>query len=318
MATTLVRRFLAVGVAGVALLAGSCGNDSTTPPIDRPQWSWENTAGGFSPTAVWGDRRDNVYFVGYAGTIGHFDGTGYRAMESGTSVLLRGVWCDTQGEAFAVGNEGVIVHHDGAAWNAMDSGTTTILNDVWGSAADNVFAVGDGGTILHFDGAAWSPLASGRLDNLRSIWGSSADDIYVCGAGRILHYDGTDWSDLDVSGDAVSGTSPSNVFVLGSGGVLHFDGVEWNLIEYSQQFLILYDVWGNSGNDIYVCGGGLPYSRAYIYHYDGTFWSRVLYGETTPTNAFGAVPATMSTPWGTARNRGTSTAQAGMTLSVPP
>ena len=43
---------------------------------------------------------------------------------------------------WVVGRAGTIVHWDGAAWAVVPSPTTVDLADVWGSAANDVWAVG--------------------------------------------------------------------------------------------------------------------------------------------------------------------------------
>jgi hypothetical protein len=67
---------------------------------------------------VWGSGGNDVFAVGYAGP----------------------------------GQPGTILHYDGTAWSAMNSGSTASLHGVWGSASTDVFAVGEGGTILHYSG----------------------------------------------------------------------------------------------------------------------------------------------------------------------
>ena len=44
-------------------------------------------------------------------------------MYSGTGYGLYGVWGSSGSDVFAVGGAGTIVHYDGMAWSAMDSGT---------------------------------------------------------------------------------------------------------------------------------------------------------------------------------------------------
>ena len=51
-------------------------------------------------------------------------------------------------EIFAVGSAGAISHFDGSAWTTMETGTTEDLYGIWGSAVDDVVAVGRNGTIL--------------------------------------------------------------------------------------------------------------------------------------------------------------------------
>lgn len=68
-------------------------------------------------------------------------------------------------DVYAVGNAGTILHFDGDAWTAMTSGTSSDLFGVAGSTGGDVFAVGQGGLILGFDGAHWWPMASGTTSD---------------------------------------------------------------------------------------------------------------------------------------------------------
>jgi len=61
------------------------------------------------------------------------------------------------------------------------------LFDVWGTSSSDVFAVGSEGTILHYDGTQWSEMPSGTRDWLTSVWGTSSGDVVVVGGtGTIL------------------------------------------------------------------------------------------------------------------------------------
>jgi len=82
-----------------------------------------------------------------------------------------------------------------AVWTEMESGTTEHLKGIWGSSATDVFAVGKDGIILHYDGSNWSDISSGK--GLWDVWGSSNTDVFAVGEyGTILHYD----SDTDSDG----------------------------------------------------------------------------------------------------------------------
>jgi len=100
---------------------------------------------------VCGSGSDDVFAVGYAGTILHCDGPNFSAMASGTTTDLQGVWCSGPNDVYAVGNTGTLLHYDGSSWSAMASGTTEMLNAAWGTAPNDIFAVGSNGTILHDD-----------------------------------------------------------------------------------------------------------------------------------------------------------------------
>ena len=50
-------------------------------------------------------------------------------------------------DVFAVGLSGTVIHFDGTSWKAQDSGAAEGLFGVWTAAADG-FAVGDAGRII--------------------------------------------------------------------------------------------------------------------------------------------------------------------------
>lgn len=117
------------------------------------------------------------------------------------------------------------------------------LYDIWGFSDNDIFAVGYQGRILHYDGTAWSEMDSGTDKSLWGSWGSSPTDVFACGqAGTLLHYDGTAWTSM---------TSPTDKQLL--------------------------SMWGSSASDIYGVG-----VEGTLLHYDGTAWSSV-FSYTTNT-----------------------------------
>jgi photosystem II stability/assembly factor-like uncharacterized protein len=90
-------------------------------------------------------------------------------------------------DVWAVGNAGTIMHFNGAVWTRIDSPVKSNLSAVWGSAPNDIWAVGDLGTILHFRGHAWHSVESGTTHDLIHIWGTSSDDIWAIGAYVVLH-----------------------------------------------------------------------------------------------------------------------------------
>jgi len=119
---------------------------------------------------------------------------------------FRGVWGSSADDVFVVGDAGTIVHYDGSEWSLMESPTTEDLQSVWGTCFHDVYAVGNGGTVIHYNGATWADISDQipTTENLYDIWGSSSKDIYVVGNnGTVIHYDGTHhyaiWCDPDTN-----------------------------------------------------------------------------------------------------------------------
>ena len=90
-------------------------------------------------------------------------------------------------DVWAVGNAGTIMHFNGAVWERIDSPVKSNLSAVWGSAPNDIWAVGDLGAILHFRGHAWHSVESGTTHDLIHVWGTSSDDIWAIGAYVVLH-----------------------------------------------------------------------------------------------------------------------------------
>jgi hypothetical protein len=97
----------------------------------------------------------------------------------------------------------------------------------------NAWAVGGAGTLLHYDGTAWTEVPSGTTADLYGVWASSATDVYAVGNGVIVHDNGSGFA-------AVTPAPTTN---------------------------ILYGVWGSGPNDIFAVG-----AAGTILHYKGTTW----------------------------------------------
>jgi len=75
-----------------------------------------------------------------------------------------GVWGTAPDDVYALGFAGSILRYDGTGWSEMDSGTDETLYSVWGAVSDDVYAVGYAGVVVHYDGTAWETVYAGRGD----------------------------------------------------------------------------------------------------------------------------------------------------------
>jgi photosystem II stability/assembly factor-like uncharacterized protein len=191
-------------------------------------------------------------------------------MDSGTTQDLLSVWGNGPTDVFAVGAAGTIVHYDGQQWASQESNTSATLRDVWAVSQDNVFALGDGGTILQYANGAWAPMESGVSSALHSVWGSSLQNVYAVGAqGTVLKFDGLTWAKVDAGvtkdlfGVWVEPGALNRVIAVGDGSTIRSYGPNgWEPV--GGAYGVLSSVWGSSFNDIYVV------SRSkLIYHFNG-------------------------------------------------
>ncbi len=131
---------------------------------------------------TWGSGPEDIYAVGFAGTILHYDGTEWTRMTSNTEADLEGVWgyvltdnetgAVLRTDVFAAGSDGTILRYDGNAWSTLDvindpdptnpdpQPVTGNFHDIWGIRATGtgqddhpyVVAVGGDGLIVRYDG----------------------------------------------------------------------------------------------------------------------------------------------------------------------
>ena len=119
------------------------------------------------------------------------------------------------------------------AWSTEWMGVGASIQSVWGTAANDIFAVGNSGKIIHYDGTKWSEMTSPTAQTLYYVWGMASNDVFAVGnAGTIIHYDGSSWS------AQASGTAQN-----------------------------LFCVYGTASNNVFAVG-----NTGANRHYDGTSW----------------------------------------------
>jgi hypothetical protein len=270
----------------VTVLLSSSGNPTT----------WQRVTGvtGQSLYGIWGAAWNDVWAVGAAGTILHYDGTSWTLKAQGlTTRTLFGVWGSASNDVWAVGQASSIFRYDGTSWRDVSPGFTPdgTFRATWGSAPNDVWAVGEMVGAAHYDGRAWTERGGSAF--LYGMYGLAPDDIWAVGAGGMtLHYDGTAWS------SAVHPSSSAYLYaVWGSGShdfwasgdamsFFRYEGSAW--VETSGTTFI-YGMWGSSANDVWAVG-----STGYVLRYDGTAWTYVL------TNLSGLGNQRLMAAWGTA------------------
>ncbi|MBF0508317.1 MAG: hypothetical protein HQK57_05250 [Deltaproteobacteria bacterium] len=203
--------------------------------------------------------------------------TGWTAMSSPTSKILRSVWGNSGTDVFAVGDDGVILHYDGSGWG-ISSRVLYQFAGVWGTSGTNVLTVGtllsSSGVVQRYDGSTWSSMTSWGYP-LSCIWGSSATDIFAGGFNTILHYNGSGWTNMYDSSQSndyflsVWGSSGTDVFAAGARSIQHYNGTAWTAMSIPTSNT-LRGLWGSSGTNVFAVG-----DIGTILHYDGTSWSAI-------------------------------------------
>jgi len=136
----------------------------------------------------------------------------------------------------------------------------------------------------HYSGAqSWETVNVGGLyiGSYTDVWGSSENDVFITGNDGILHYDGSQWTEMTIPVGAaccssVWGISSSDVYATGNGVLLHYNGASWSEVNIGAQQSVLtstdlFDVWAGrgSGQDRVVVLG----SSGRIFTKTGATWS---------------------------------------------
>jgi hypothetical protein len=275
-------------------------------------WCWSDTTlQSNALDAVWGAAADDVWAVGAAGTILHWNGAAWSPSASGTTTELEDVWGSGPADVWAVG-AGVVLHWDGQTWSkvvaALGTDLTTEslpLRRVWGTSATDVWALGGvsyppppgvpNGAILHWDGSAWAIVPSPNTNELGAIWGAGPNDVWAFAAqSSVVHWDGHAWAAVSIAPAYLYqpthawGSGPADIWLAtGGSGPLHFDGHAWQTLCDATSCVDANAFWGTSARDVWLVG---PAGKAA--HWNGTDWTDVQ----TPTSqdlnaAWGSSPS---------------------------
>lgn len=165
------------------------------------------------------------------------------AFEStGFNRSLRAVYVQASGDAWAVGDSGTILRRQAGTWSQLPAPSGVDLLDVDG-AGEDVYIVGNRGTVLHWDGTEFVDLESDTSINLAGVWVADSGKAYVVGSnGLAMMWD----PDMEPAEDD---TDPA----LGGFVTLPTDSSS-----------NLYAVYGSSESNIWAVG-----NRGAVYRFTG-------------------------------------------------
>ncbi len=282
---------------------------SSAPVCTQDRWCWEKPLPhGVDLHGVWGTSATDLYAVGDAGVIQHFDGKKWEAVFLGDGrAQFRAVWGSSSSDVFAVGGDLIdaqpaIWRFDGSQWRKVEGlPEGRALNGIWGSSESNVFAVGDGDFVIRFDGSQWTKMDVPSVPvQLTDIWGENEHNVFVVGSKGgninspsvepvIWRYDGSHWNEMtlpELEGvylHAIWGRDSNNVYAAGHsvGGslrsvVLRYDGSSWNRIPAPGGYGVA-DIWGSGSSTVkaVVRRDFRPEVRWTVSEFDGETWSEM-------------------------------------------
>ena len=218
-----------------------CGNGvihwdgSNYLPITIPTDVW----GPYLMNKIWGTSSEDLYVVGNAGNIAHYENGVWTKIESGTDLDLTDIYGDGEGNLYAAGIniaeiKGVVVKGDQSGnWGVMIEGDiideSELFDKLYGSLtsiwADDNNTIYTGGNLLYqFKGNQWDYVRSLPENFLggnpgtfyrgfiNSIRGNLSNDWIIAGDRNTLkHFNGVDWAQLGLPYDPNSGIKWSRI-----------------------------------------------------------------------------------------------------------
>jgi len=203
----------------------------------------------FSSTDVWFASGGVFHWNGQTVTsywINDFPGNPSPILSPGQTA--EGIWGASSSDLYAVGLAGAMAHFDGILWQKRESGTTLPLNDIWGTkdlssgigeilcVASNKY-LDEGKKVLRITGSTVTSIADTGLSwGISGVWFTMSGPYYVVGAGvgRKSILDTTSWK---VSGpqeittyfsNAIRGNNQNDIVVAGAfGEIVHYNGSSW-------------------------------------------------------------------------------------------
>ncbi|MFI5252231.1 MAG: hypothetical protein ACHQQQ_07370 [Bacteroidota bacterium] len=196
----------ATGLNNIWITAG------TVHYFDGVKWYEDAGNGAGGAYKIWGNSPTNMYFVGYQGSIIHFDGYTYQKIQSGTTLDIQDIWGaqDNNGNweilaaagNFYVSRETKILSIRGTTVTALsDSGINWALNSVWFKPGKQYWAAGAG--IWNKNYSLDSPFWIGGANIITNyttnrVRGNNINDIFLCGSfGDVVHFNGVSWKSYD-------------------------------------------------------------------------------------------------------------------------
>ncbi len=220
---------------------------------------------------VWGTSANEVYAVGWNGTILRYDGRTWRTEVTTATVPLTAIHGlvpdpmvpDAPATVFAVGWRGTILERSQDGWRpaAYTSSAGEDLAGVHVIDPESALAVGDGGRMHHWDGTAWSVLPwsvpSVLMDRriepksaLKDVWSPRGNRYYFVGTSGTAYRSENRTADFEALDtripdplSAVWGNANDRVYAVGLGSlILRFDG-QWRRIQGDDIDLLPNTFW---------------------------------------------------------------------------
>lgn len=255
-----------VSDAGCASSTDGC---APRDPCDEVDWCPVATGldGSVGLGRIWGSGPDDVWVVGSAGTVLHWDGAAWSRSELGVQQSLVALWGSGPNDVWAAATSTMLFHSTGFAGGKANMApapavaradtdarsTGKLIRAIWGRGPADVWVAGDNFTpgagapwpplagvwrnAVVDGGSGWSPVGSSPVT---AMWGSGRGDVWIIGPG------------INANGEAMVGDGSSSAHTDGAasedGGVLSWTPVD------TQASRRLFAIWGSGPDDVWSVG----------------------------------------------------------------
>lgn len=185
---------------------------------------------------IWASSPSDIYFVGRKGSIVHYDGSGFRKIESGTTLDVQDIWGAKnkrtgKWEILAIASNDqdkcLLRIQNKTVTELLDDNLSNILDGIWFVPNYQYYVVGAG---IHYksklDDSPWSCYPSGEVTSYQShdITGNGINDVFVVGSFcEVVHYNGSTWynyrNEIPFAGGALGGVSVKDNLVAIAGHI---------------------------------------------------------------------------------------------------
>lgn len=196
IATRTTSRGRSLWVALAISLAAACGVEGQ-PAVQRLPRSFDTFALDTTPHgalhALWGSADDDIWAVGEAGLVLHFDGRRWARVETPTLRTLRAVHGCAPDDVWIVGSD-VVLHYDGGAWQRVSTPGLYpgALRSVFCAATGEVWAAEHYTVIRLLDGR-WrraGELTDEGPQRPTVVWGPAGGGIWAAGGDGVFRFTG--------------------------------------------------------------------------------------------------------------------------------
>ncbi len=181
------------------------------------------TNSDLSLSNAWGNSPNDMYFVGRAGSIAHYNGSSWTKIGSGTELRFLDIsgnngkiYCiatepfsGIKSELYEIINKRIILNDD------TNLGTSSVSVYV---LSNKLYVFGYYRLVKTVDKAGWTEISEPvNFDGYSEIRGSGYNDIVVAGSfGKIDHFNGVNWSKQRIKDKANDLVDFSSIAIKGN------------------------------------------------------------------------------------------------------